>query len=202
MSVANIEGLARDVGIEAPRRFIVDWQRAESEIGTRLPQEYKDYVYWFGPGGFEDDFFVSVPGVENSNIEFLSNFQDEVEDLRNWNSGDRTLAPIRLFPEAGGWLPFAVTDEGCAVFWVTEGDDPDRWKVAARTRYWEPEYFGGGFVEFLRAAVRGTAELVALPEPQHTPPLEFWPDDGSWLGGAGTRLEAYSRFEEAPGAGS
>ncbi|MCX4862152.1 SMI1/KNR4 family protein [Streptomyces canus] len=202
MSVASIEGLAQDVGIEAPRRFVVDWQRAESEIGTRLPQEYKDYVYWFGPGGFEDDFFVSVPGVENSNVEFLSNFRDEVEDLRSWNSGDRTPAPIRLFPEAGGWLPFAVTDEGCAVFWVTEGDDPDRWKVAARTRYWEPEYFDGGFAEFLRAAVWGTAEFGALPEPQHTPPLEFWPDDGSWLGGAGTRLEAYGRFEEAPGAGS
>jgi hypothetical protein len=87
--------------------------------------------------------------------------------------------------------------EGCAVFWVTEGGDPDRWKVVARTRFWEAEYFEGGFAEFLRAAVWGTVEFEALPEPEHAPPLEFWPDDGSWLGGAGRRLEAYGYFEEA-----
>ncbi|MCZ7417227.1 MULTISPECIES: SMI1/KNR4 family protein [unclassified Streptomyces] len=194
-AVNSIQELARNLGLVEPRRYIVDWDRAERDVGVRFPSDYKEYVYWFGPGGFEDSFFVSIPGVENSNVELLSNFRDEVEDLRSWNSGDRGPAIIKLFPESGGWLPFAVSVEGCGIFWITEGGDPNCWPVAARTRFWEPEYFRGGFAEFLCAAVYGAVEFEALPELEHDPPLEFWPDDGSWLGGAGTRLDGYGFFE-------
>ncbi|MGW7401537.1 SMI1/KNR4 family protein [Streptomyces cyaneofuscatus] len=41
----------------------------ETEIGTRLPADYKEYVNWFGPGGFDEYLVVCVPGVENSNTE-------------------------------------------------------------------------------------------------------------------------------------
>jgi hypothetical protein len=102
MTVAE---MARDAGLKEPRRYVVDWARVEAAVGTRLPADYKEYVYWFGPGGFEDSFFVSLPGVENSNTDFLSNLQDEEADLRSWNSGDREVAAIRLFPETGGGCP-------------------------------------------------------------------------------------------------
>jgi hypothetical protein len=36
----------------------------DAAVGTRLPADCKEYVYWFVPGGFEDSFFVSLPGVE------------------------------------------------------------------------------------------------------------------------------------------
>ncbi|MCX4743786.1 SMI1/KNR4 family protein [Streptomyces antibioticus] len=51
---ASIEQLARDEGLSAPRRYVVDWERAEATIGTRLPADYKEYVYWFGPGDFDE----------------------------------------------------------------------------------------------------------------------------------------------------
>ncbi|WP_406172727.1 SMI1/KNR4 family protein [Streptomyces sp. NBC_00996] len=111
----SIEQLARDAGLTVPRRYQVDWDRAEAAVGTRLPADFKEHVYWFGPGRFGDYFFVSVPGVENSNIEFVANMRTEGEDYRSWNAGDqRPPATVPLFPGPGGWLPFLVTWDGCA----------------------------------------------------------------------------------------
>ncbi|WP_225995002.1 hypothetical protein, partial [Streptomyces arboris] len=46
--------------------------RITLEIGTRLPADYKEYVYWFGPVGFDEYLVVCVPGVENSNTELAA----------------------------------------------------------------------------------------------------------------------------------
>jgi hypothetical protein len=194
----SIPELAREAGLTEPRRYVVDWARVESELGTPLPADYKEYVHWFGPGRFGDYFFVSVPGVENSNIEFMSNLRDEAEAYRYRNgSAELPPVPVPFFPEPGGWLPFLVTTEGCAVFWVTGGDDPDRWTIGSRNALWDLQRFDGGFAEFLRQAVWDTVELEAIPEYDDEPPLVFHPDDGAWRGGAGGRLEAYGRFETA-----
>ncbi|MFE0644246.1 hypothetical protein ACFW2Y_21940 [Streptomyces sp. NPDC058877] len=194
----RVSELARDAGLIEPRRYVVDWARVESELGTGLPSDYKDFVYWFGPGNFSDYFTVSVPGVENSNVDFMSNVRAEwnAYNVRN-GVDDLPPVPFQFFPQPGGWLPFLVTVEGCAVFWVTEGDDPDRWTIGSRNRMWRPQFFDGGFSDFLRQAIWDTIELEAIPEYGHEPPLAFRSNDGSWRGGGGTRLEAYGCFEEA-----
>ncbi|KAB2588667.1 SMI1/KNR4 family protein, partial [Streptomyces arboris] len=68
----TIEELASAAGMTSARQYLVDWDRVETEIGTRLPADYKEYVYWFGPGGFDEYLVVCVPGVENSNTELAA----------------------------------------------------------------------------------------------------------------------------------
>ncbi|MTE20541.1 hypothetical protein F0L17_15790 [Streptomyces sp. TRM43335] len=193
----SMERLAAAAGLNGPRRYVVDWQRVEASLGTRLPADYREYVYWFGPGNFQDEFVVCVPGVENSNVELASRLRDERDSGRLWTEVSGDPVPFPLFPEPAGWLPFAFTLEGGAVYWVTEGEDPDRWTIGARDRMWRPERFDGGFSEFLREAVWDTIELDAVQEYGDEPPLAFRPSDGAWIGGAGARLEPYGSFEEA-----
>ncbi|WP_316744441.1 SMI1/KNR4 family protein [Streptomyces sp. MK7] len=196
----SVERLARDVGIEAPRRFVVDWQRAESEIGTRLPRDYKEYVYWFGPGSFDDYLIICVPGVSNSHTELAARLARE----RSWEAALTTprrrakglVSPF--FPEPGGFLPFGFTVDGDGLYWVTSGDDPDRWIVAGRGRGFEPTCTSGGFVDFLHTFVWDTVEMMFIAETEGDVPIPFEPDTGEFPeGGTGERLEAYGRFEDA-----
>ncbi|WP_405899376.1 SMI1/KNR4 family protein [Streptomyces sp. NBC_00727] len=191
----SMTDLARAAGLAEPRRYVVDWARVEAELGTRLPADYKEYVYWFGPGNSSDYFVVCVPGVENSNVEFMANLRKEAEDYRSWNAGNqRPPVSVPFFSDPGGRLPFLFTTEGCAVFWITDGDDPDSWKIGSRTRLWDVQRFEGGFTEFLREALWDTVELEAIPAYDDEPPLQFRPNDGLWRGGGGRRLEAYGSF--------
>ncbi|WP_327189308.1 hypothetical protein [Streptomyces xinghaiensis] len=194
----SIEELGRDAGLSASRRYSVDWDRVESTMGTRLPMDYKQYVHWFGPGGFDDYLVVCVPGVENSNTELAARLAKERADrqLRSRLAPGPSRFP--LFPEPGGWLPWGFTTGGDGLYWVTSSDDPDCWTVAGRPgRGSDLAYFDGGFAAFLRTFVWDTVELPFIAEAEGEVPLKFEPQSGEWLGGGGTRLEPYGRFEQA-----
>ncbi|MFC8534762.1 hypothetical protein ACFUJY_12515 [Streptomyces sp. NPDC057249] len=196
----SIEHLARDAGLTAPRRFQVDWDRAEAAVGTRLPADYKEYVYWFGPGGFDDYLIVCVPGVENSNTELAAHLSAAHEGARVRARLTGAAPRVPLFPEPGGWLPWGFTTGGDGLYWVTSEDAPDSWTVAGRPgRGSDLAFFDGGFAAFLHTFVRDTVEMPFIAETDSEVPIAFEPHDGTWLGGAGTRLEAYGRFEEPPG---
>ncbi|WP_267244254.1 SMI1/KNR4 family protein [Streptomyces sp. PR69] len=192
----SVEQLAADAGLSAPRRYLVDWERAEAEIGTRLPADYKEYVYWFGPGGFEDYLYICVPGVENSMQELAAILAREQTAARRRAEQFKLPPRVPLFPEPGGWLPWGYTTGGDAVYWVTSSDDPDRWTIAGRPgRGDDFAYFDGGFAAFLHTYVWDTVEMHFLSEAEEDVPIPFEPDDGEWLGGPAERLEAYGRFE-------
>ncbi|MFC8439375.1 hypothetical protein [Streptomyces sp. BJ20] len=193
----SIEQLARDAGLSGPRRYLVDWERAEAAVGTRLPADYKQYVYWFGPGDFDEYLIVCVPGVENSNTELAARLAREHHGARLLKQIDSKASPrIPLFPEQGGWLPWGFTTGGDGLYWVTSGDDPDHWTIAGRPgRGSDLAYFDGSFTEFLHAFVWDTVGMPFTPEAEGDVPVPFDLDTGEWrAGGAGERLEAYGRF--------
>ncbi|MGW1184448.1 hypothetical protein ACWD7Y_08145 [Streptomyces drozdowiczii] len=192
----SIESLARAAELTAPRRYQVDWDRAEAAVGTVLPADYKEYVYWFGPGGFDDYLIVCVPGVENSNTELAAHLAAAHEGARVRARLTGAAPRVPLFPEPGGWLPWGFTTGGDGLYWVTSEDAPDRWTVAGRPgRGSDLAFFDGGFTAFLHTFVRDTVEMPFIPEAEGDVPVPFQPGTGAWLeGGAGTRLEAYGRF--------
>ncbi|WP_328341388.1 hypothetical protein [Streptomyces violaceus] len=197
MSTVSIEQLARDAGLTAPRRYEVDWARAEAAVGTRLPADYKEYVYWFGPGAFDEFLIICVPGVENSNTELAAHLAQKHAasrlQTRLFPTSERR---VPLFPAPDGWLPWGFTTGSDGLYWVVSGDDPDRWTVAGRPgRGSGLAYFNGGIVEFLRTFVWYTVEMPFIPEAECDLPVPFEPSTGEWLsGGAGEPLEPYGRF--------
>ncbi|MFE1442702.1 hypothetical protein [Streptomyces sp. NPDC058739] len=193
--MTRVERLARDAGLTAPRRYHVDWDRAESALGVRLPSDYKEYVYWFGPGGFDEYLIVCVPGVANSNTELAAHLAQERRNARV-RAGVTGSAPrVPLVPEPSGWLPWGFTTGGDGLYWVTAGDDPDRWTIAGRPgRGSDLARFGGGFAAFLHAFIWDTVDMPFIAEAEGDVPVSFDPDAGEWLGGAGQRLEPYGFF--------
>ncbi|MFJ3932891.1 SMI1/KNR4 family protein [Streptomyces sp. NPDC090029] len=96
----TIEELASAAGLTAARRYLVDWDRVETQIGTRLPADYKEYVYWFGPGCFDYYLYICVPGVENSNTELAAHLARRRADERLRAQIDRSAPPVPLVPRA------------------------------------------------------------------------------------------------------
>lgn len=193
-----IEELARDAGLSAPRRYQVDWDRAEASAGTRLSADYKEYVYWFGPGSFDDYLIVCVPGVENGNTELATRLAKEQADARLRAQLAPSSARFELFPEPGGWLPWGFTTGGDGLYWVTSSEGPDHWTIAGRpSRGSDYSLFDGSFSSFLHTFIWDTVEMHFIPEAEGDVPIAFEPQSGEWLGGAGVRLEAYGRFGTA-----
>ncbi|MFE3458271.1 hypothetical protein ACFXKD_12055 [Nocardiopsis aegyptia] len=200
--MANIEQLAADAGLQGPRRYRVDWERAEAELGTPLPSDYKDYVYWFGPGHIEDFLYIGVPGVEKESGSLVGHLRRlrEILDGRRKLEGNISggfRQPYPLFPEEGGWLPWGITVDGDFLFWVVSSDNPDEWTIAAASRIDDIAHFNGGFAEYLSSYIWDTGEMDFFPQEEGVElPFRFYPLDGSWRG-VGERLEPYGYFESS-----
>lgn len=181
----SIEKLARDAGLGRARQYLLDWNRVESEMGTSLPSDYKEYVYWFGPGHIEDFLYIYVPGVEDENINLAygpdlirESFNRRGRLSRQMNMEFRQPYPI--FPEKCGWLPWGHTIDGDHLFWVTSRGEPDDWTIAASSRGDEIGYFNGGFMDFLHSYIWDTGEVDFFPREEGAElPFRFYPFDGA-----------------------
>ncbi|WP_103534297.1 SMI1/KNR4 family protein [Streptomyces sp. SM11] len=192
----TIEELASAAGLTAARRYLVDWDRMERQIGTRLPADYKEYVYWFGPGCFDYYLYICVPGVENSNTELAAHLATQRAHERRRAQIDRSAPLSPLFPEPDGWLPWGYTTASDVLYWKTSAKDPDDWTIIGRpgdSDNFAP--FDGGFTDFLHAFVWDTVEMPFIAETDSEVPIAFEPLTGEWRGGAGERLQPYGRFE-------
>jgi hypothetical protein len=105
------------------------WSAVEAELGLGLPGSYKVLIELFGASSWRN--FLHV----------LSPF-----DERRWRrvaatlEADRVLRqefpqhyPLPLYPEPGGLLPWAVSDNGDALYFVT-GGPADGWPTVIKGR--------------------------------------------------------------------
>ncbi|MFJ8478366.1 hypothetical protein [Kitasatospora sp. NPDC094011] len=68
------------------------------------------------------------------------------------------LCPYPVYPEPGGLLYWASNYNGDHCFWLTEGDDPDRWPVVVWLRGEFPDgwhRYDMGMARFLLLALSG-----------------------------------------------
>ena len=160
------ELLAVLVPPERPFRATGNWELVESEIGLKLPADYKAYLAAYG-GGLVNS--ISIP----------SPF-DVSNDVRNWWerwAAEYVDVPYPVFPEPGGLLPFGRVGGMDNLNWLTVGE-PDQWPFVYYDR--ERGFFeikGLSAVAFVLEAVTQRSPLLAHLNkswPLH-PPCEFVP---------------------------
>jgi hypothetical protein len=123
--------LAALVGVPDQRRNDVDWPAVESSVGLRLPDDYRRLVETFPDGIFQGLVRVNRPGDHHESAkEFLGFYAWQLEDMRQLRASGHAF-PYPIFPEPGGLLPWATGPRAEPFFWLTRGEDPNMWPVAA-----------------------------------------------------------------------
>jgi hypothetical protein len=147
-----------------------DWSRVETVL-CALPDDYKSLVKTYGVGCFDGFIWLLSPfsQVEHLNLVHQARLASKAYTELYSEFGEEKLYPI--FPEKGGLLPFALTDNGDYVFWKAVGS-PEDWKVvvgAAR----EPRYERFNFcaTEFLAGVLSHKLKCEIFPAdfPTETP---------------------------------
>lgn len=134
------------------------WAAVEAEIGTPLPQDYKDFVGRYGAGEFLEFFRIYVPWSWYRDARLSA----EVSRIQEAFAGYEELSQP-MWPEAGGLLPCGDSDFGDAFFWLTRGA-PDEWTVVFWDRgMQEFEFFDCDLTDFLAGVVTGQISPKHFP---------------------------------------
>ncbi len=157
----------------APTAAVGDFAAVEADLGTPLPADWQALIGAYGHGTFADFLHLWSPFFAPCAM---------VAQARTALAADRQLAamhpravPFPQFPARDGALPWASTDNGDVVYWLTWGP-PAAWPVAI----WNPrrgeryELFEGGAVAWL-ASWLGGAPCAAFPREVARAPVRFDP---------------------------
>ncbi|OIK24211.1 SMI1/KNR4 family protein [Streptomyces malaysiense] len=209
----QVENIGRIVGLPRSRRFAVDWQLVESDLGIALPEDYKELARYFGPGEFVPYFVLLVPGVASPALELrrnLARWQRLEAEGRVEGGG---FPPFRYFPEPGGLLPWGNSPHGEVYYWETIGE-PDAWPVVVCAASGPHFYrFQGGVVDFVHELLTEGLDIPFLPslheinaeaalDPDFDDEEEvrpaFIPDDGSWPYDGALPVVAWFETDDEP----
>lgn len=142
------------------------WGAVETRMQTLLPQDYKLFVQKFGSGRIDNFLWILNPFSINPylNLEqFLLTQTCTLAELGAYGED----VPYRCFPDLAGILPFAITDNGDVLYWITAGL-PNDWAVLvneARGPEWQQ--FKMPFSEFLAKVL--SKEIVCGVFPDEFP---------------------------------
>lgn len=141
--------------------FAGPWAQIETEIGSPLPQDYKDYARLYGSGYFLQFLHVDTPRTGNPNIRLEKQVPSMCAMFAQFDGDDR---PYPLWPEPGGLMPFGGTDNGDTLFWLRRGT-PDEWPVVLADRGgWEFELHECCMTDFLAGLALGAIRPTIFPD--------------------------------------
>lgn len=158
--------------------FTGPWEALEAELGTALPQDFKDFVRLYGSGYFMEFLGVSIPRTRNPNTRFETEVALICQTFADWDDDE---LPHPTWPATGGLIPFGGTDNGDFLFWLSQGA-PDDWRFVVRDRgMQEFEVLNCGLTDFLAGLVTGDAALKEFPDSllpcdELFQPNSAWPD--------------------------
>ena len=102
------------------------WIAIEESLGLRLPADYKVMVDLFGASSWDDFLHVLSPFDDGLNLQQRG--QQILDADRESRLAFPSHYPIALYPESGGLLPWAITDNGDTLYFITSGP-PDEWPI-------------------------------------------------------------------------
>lgn len=126
-----------------------DWPDIEQRVGTKVPEDYKQFINAYGGGCFVNFLWVYSPFAPSWHI---MKWRNEVLDA--YRSAQKAFPqyapPFPAFPSLGGLLPWGQTDNGDCLFWLTTGR-PVTWTVVVCDSKYSEQYceYSTSMTEFL-----------------------------------------------------
>jgi hypothetical protein len=168
---AAVQRLSEMIPASAPRRPR-DWTAVERQLGTPLPDDYKELVEIYGGGVFDETVWLLDPECPDGDYNLLDQARERAEILAElW---EFEAKPIELLNDAGAQvLPWAyVEGSGAFLYWLRRpGQEPSAWTVLFNEgRGPEWEHHASPCAPFLLAVLTGQAETAyfsGLPLARH-----------------------------------
>jgi hypothetical protein len=152
-----------------------DWDAAEAQLSTVLPEDYKELINTYG-GGFIDGYLLLLePGCPNDVYDQLKiNAEREEANDALWQFTEK---PSELQAEGSRLVCWATTDNGEYLYWlVRPGDDPDARPLLINDESGEEwEWYDTTVTRFLSAVLCGEIRSQILWENFPLPAHEFRP---------------------------
>jgi len=140
----------------------------EAMLGLRLPTDFKQTTRLYGTGCWQEFWYLLNPNTPNPYLNFI--VQSQCLQPKAWSALDsermirdqvRAEYPHRIFPEPGGILPWATTDNGGRFFWLTAGS-PNQWPtIYYADRAPDFHVYNMTSAELLYGAVSGDVPIFA-----------------------------------------
>ena len=137
------------------------WIAVEQEFRLSFPGSYKAMVEAFGVSSWGDFLLLRSPFSREVNLqEFVARTLDADRTSR---AAFPAYYPLPLYPEAGGLFPWAGTDNGDILYFITAGE-PDDWPTVIkgpRAPEFEVNFLSPSLIVHQLAA--GTLRSMILP---------------------------------------
>jgi hypothetical protein len=97
-----------------------DWTGVEERLSLEFPAEFKQLVHVFGTGPWAGFLHVLSPFATNELLLERCALRSlgALHEIRRTRPDD---VPYALYPESLGLFPWAITDNGDTICWLTEG---------------------------------------------------------------------------------
>lgn len=180
--------------VAPPRRpTTVDWEAAERALGLAFPQGYRWLAETYGPGVFDDQLRLLVPG--DTFLDLVAKTADHAELNRFWlREPYPPPFPWLLHPEPGGLVAWADTVDRNALFWATKGP-PEDWPVVVESYEdlgtW---VYDGPAEDLLLALLEGTADVPYISAASFSDPHYFTPASAVPAGAVGSLVRGVRRL--------
>jgi len=165
-------------------RTAFEWDQGAEELGFAFPEDYREFVETYGSGSICGELDIIVPNFKegpyfNAPTPFSRFIQYTSlgigRSLVQMRQGSPNDFPYPIFPQNGGLLAWAGNSNSDYCFWLTKGNDPDKWPVVVWHRGWPTDNawqeFNCGMAEFLLILLCGqddglNDELAGAEGPQ------------------------------------
>ncbi|MCG8419786.1 MAG: SMI1/KNR4 family protein [Proteobacteria bacterium] len=133
------------------------WEKVEQELSLVLPEDYKWFIEQYGTGCVSMYVWILNPFSKNENLNLIYQIGSQSALFREMKDelGEEGC-PYRVYPDEGGLVPFAISDNGDTLFWLADSQDPQDWPVVVnQTRSSIYEVHEQNMTSFLLKLVTG-----------------------------------------------
>jgi len=166
----------------------VPWIESDSEVGFNFPADYRGIIDEYGSVLINGELNVWTPKIKPIEPEAPNSFSGFVYRTKN-GVGEYFLRsrerhpeeyPYPVFPEPGGLLAWGNNYNADSCFWLTKGDEPDKWPIVVWYRQlgvWDR--FDGCVAEFLLSILTGNYGMADEIAPC-SPGVPIWQQRDDW----------------------